>query len=114
MSKLCIKCDAEIPSQRIKMLPNTKVCVQCSSSSPHTGVVVTYGEGDHTWTEIVVMDEEQQSQYDKLYVQPKAKIAKDASTYIEINNFDEDESINIDLNSLKGEEKSPYDPTEGE
>ncbi len=114
MSKLCIKCDAKIPSQRIKMLPNTKVCVQCSSSSPHTGVVVTYGEGDHTWTEMVVMDEEQQSQYDKLYVQPKAKIVKEASAYIEINNLDEDESIDIDLNSLKGEEKSPYDPTEGE
>ena len=65
MSKLCIKCDAEIPAQRVKMLPNTKVCVQCSTASPHTGMVVSYGEGDHTWTEIVVMDEEQQKEYDK-------------------------------------------------
>ena len=43
---------------------------------------------------------------------PKAKIAKDALTYIEINNLDEDEN-KFDLNSLKEEEKSPYDPTEG-
>ena len=114
MSKLCIKCDAEIPSQRVKMLPNTKVCVQCSTASPHTGMVVSYGEGDHTWTEIVVMDEEQQKEYDKLYIQPKAKIKGDVSVFIEINNLDEDDDIDVDLKSLKGEEKSPYDPTEEE
>jgi hypothetical protein len=26
----CIKCNAEIPTKRLEILPNTKVCVQCS------------------------------------------------------------------------------------
>jgi len=112
MSKLCIKCNSEIHPQRVKALPTTKVCVQCSTVSPHTGMVVSYGTGDHTWTDVVVMNEEQQKEYDKLYIQPKLKTKGDTFTFIELNNIDEDDDIEVDLKSLKEEEKPSYNPTE--
>jgi len=91
-----------------------KSCVECSTTGAYRAVTTVNGEGDHTWTEMVVMDEEQQKEYDKLYIQPKTKIKGDVSVFIEINNLDEDDDIDVDLKSLKGEEKSPYDPTEEE
>lgn len=51
----CVICKAEIPPQRLKILPNTKVCVKCSNVQPKVGIVRTEGTGDNTYqvTEIL-------------------------------------------------------------
>lgn len=52
----CIICDKEIPVLRLKALPGTRTCVNCSDVAPKRGRVVTLGEGDHTYNELEVMD----------------------------------------------------------
>lgn len=51
----CVICKAEIPPQRLKILPTTKVCVNCSNVKPKVGIVRTEGTGDNTYqvTEIL-------------------------------------------------------------
>lgn len=51
----CIICKAEIPPQRLKVLPNTRVCVKCSNVQPKVGITRIEGTGDNTYqvTEII-------------------------------------------------------------
>ena len=59
----CVKCNIKIHPLRIKALPNTKVCVDCSTAGAYRAVTTTHGTGDHTWNDIKVMTPEQFSQY---------------------------------------------------
>lgn len=52
----CVKCNNEIHPLRLKVLPNTKVCVNCSSAKPKQGVTIQRGEGDHTYEETILLD----------------------------------------------------------
>jgi hypothetical protein len=54
----CVICDKEIPALRIKALPGTTTCVNCSTVAPKRGRVVSLGEGDHTYNELDIMDGE--------------------------------------------------------
>jgi len=40
-----------------------KVCVNCSDVSTKRGIPVTRGTGDHTWTETIVVEEEQYNNF---------------------------------------------------
>ena len=55
----CIKCGKEIPPKRIEILPNTKTCVNCSTTGAYVGRPVQLGHGDHTCTELENMTPEQ-------------------------------------------------------
>lgn len=54
----CVKCHDEINPLRVQALPHTKICIGCAEGSVKrkAGMPVTYGTGDHTWTETVIMD----------------------------------------------------------
>lgn len=52
----CVKCGIEIHPLRIKVLPHTKVCVECSTTSPKQGITVQRGEGDHTYEETILIN----------------------------------------------------------
>lgn len=54
----CYVCDQEVSPLRLKVLPNTKTCVKCSDVAPKRARTVSLGEGDHTYTEIEIMDNE--------------------------------------------------------
>jgi RNA polymerase-binding transcription factor DksA len=43
MEKRCIVCDVVIPEGRVRVLPNTKTCVEHSSASPYGIRTVAYG-----------------------------------------------------------------------
>jgi hypothetical protein len=61
MSVLCKGCRDEIHPQRIKALPNTRVCVKCSTEGTYKAITTVNGEGDHTWNDIqLITDEEYQ------------------------------------------------------
>lgn len=51
----CIKCKEDIHPLRLKALPNTKVCVSCSSTKTYRAISQTHGEGDHTWNDIQIV-----------------------------------------------------------
>lgn len=61
----CIKCNFKINPLRIKALPNTKVCIDCSSTGAYQVVTTTNGEGDHTWNDIEIMTPNQFEDYQK-------------------------------------------------
>lgn len=54
----CIKCKEDMPELRLTQY-GYKVCVNCSSVSTKRGIPVTKGSGDHTWTETIIMEEDQ-------------------------------------------------------
>ena len=59
----CIKCNNKIHPKRLKALPNTKTCVECSTTDTYCAVTTTHGSGDHTWNDIQIMTKEQYTKY---------------------------------------------------
>ena len=91
----CIHCQEEINPLRIKALPGTKTCVNCSTTGAKKGVIVTLGEKDHTCNEVMFLEDDQYEKY--LKSQKKAKFDK-------IEEYDgNDKNPKIDLNNLEEE-----------
>ena len=82
----CLGCGEPIHPKRLEILPNTKHCVSCSDVGRKRGVTVQRGEGDHSYTDVVIMEEKQFIQY---IIKDKSK---KGSSKAEFQNFDEDES----------------------
>lgn len=63
MTKLCKGCNNEIPLMRIKALPNTLTCVDCSNVNMKSCITVLKGDisKDDTWTDIIFIDGKQNS-----------------------------------------------------
>ena len=55
----CTKCGKEVPPKRIEILPNTKTCVNCSTTGAYVGRPVQLGKGEDTYTELDIMTPEQ-------------------------------------------------------
>jgi hypothetical protein len=62
----CIKCKEAINPLRLKALPTAKTCVECSTTGAKRGVPMMYGEKDHTWTDMVIMEPEEFDRFEKL------------------------------------------------
>ena len=62
----CIKCREAINPLRLKALPTAKTCVECSTTGAKRGVPMMYGEKDHTWTDMVIMEPEEYDRFEKL------------------------------------------------
>lgn len=57
MNKECLSCGEIINPKRLEILPHTKYCVNCSDSAPKKALTFQYGEGDHSYTDIVIVEE---------------------------------------------------------
>ena len=86
-SRLCIKCKEEINPLRIKALPTAKTCVECSTTGAKRGVSMMFGEKDHTWNDMVIMEPEEFDQFEKLNNQQSTFEVLDKS---EMNSDDDD------------------------
>jgi hypothetical protein len=95
-SRLCIKCRYEINPLRIKALPSAKTCVECSTTGAKRGVPMMFGEKDHTWTDIVLMEPDE---FDRFEKQTKQKSSFDILDKTEMNN-DEDDDMKLWDNTL--------------
>jgi hypothetical protein len=62
----CIKCGEIIPEGRLKALPGTKTCVNCSGARMKGAVTLMKGEGDHTWIETIHLDADDFDRYQEL------------------------------------------------
>ena len=62
----CIKCSKPIPKGRIKALPGTKTCVDCSMVKAKKAIINNYGEGDHNYQETIIVDDETYQQIQKI------------------------------------------------
>jgi hypothetical protein len=93
------KCGVQIPAARLKILPNTHTCVNCSDVQTKKPVIVQRGQGDHTYIETIFLEHED---YVK-YVEEENKLRKrlGISTKSELVDLDNEIKINnkIDLDS---------------
>lgn len=64
--KNCINCRKPIHPKRLEILPNTNRCVSCSTAKPKGGVVIMRGEGDHTYTETVIMEHDEYVKFQEM------------------------------------------------
>jgi|TARA_R110000803_G_scaffold64319_1_gene125298 hypothetical protein len=53
----CIKCRGDMPELR-KTQYGYNFCINCSAVGAKRGVPIQRGTGDHTWTETVIMEED--------------------------------------------------------
>jgi len=95
-NRLCIKCRQEINPLRLKVLPGTKTCVECSTTGAKRGVPMMFGEKDHTWTDMVIMEADEFDQFEKA---SKQKTTFDTLDKIEMNT-DSDDDISVWNNTL--------------
>ena len=92
----CIHCKEEINPLRLKALPGAKTCVSCSTTGPKKGVVATFGEKDHTWNDVVFLEDDQYEKYIKQ--QKKVKFDK-------IEEVEDPTKKKFDLNNIADEEE---------
>lgn len=62
----CVVCGAEIPAKRLEILPGVNTCVKHSTASKLVGVPVNIGEGDHCYTDLMIMDQNQYQEFERL------------------------------------------------
>jgi hypothetical protein len=79
----CIHCKEEINPLRLKALPGTVTCVNCSTTGAKRGIIVTLGEKDHTCNEVVFLEDD--NQYEK-YLK-----SQQVTSFDEVKDEDEDE-----------------------
>ncbi len=99
-SRNCVYCKQEINPLRVKALPNTKTCVDCSTTGAKRGVPMMFGEKDHTWTDMVIMEPEEFNQFEILNTQQPILENLDASDEEPDENKDEDEEMKLWDNTL--------------
>lgn len=81
----CPKCGNDFPKKRKEL--GYHVCVNCSSVKPKVGVTTVEGKGDHTYNDLIIMEQDQ-------YISIKKKEAELAgkSIHIEMLDLDKDEA----------------------
>ncbi len=94
--RTCVKCREAINPLRLKALPTAKTCVECSTTGAKRGVPMMYGEKDHTWTDMVIMEPEEYDRFEKLNNQ---KASFDTLDKTEMNT-DGDDDMDVWDNTL--------------
>ena len=98
-NRRCIKCKEEINPLRIKALPSAKTCVECSTTGAKRGVPMMFGEKDHTWTDMVIMNPDEFDRFEKLNNQ---KPMFETLDKVELNDDDDDDDKLWDNTLLDG------------
>lgn len=103
MAKYCIGCGEQIHPKRVEILPNTKTCVDCSTTGAKRGIPVLHGnvEKDDTWVDMVFLEQDEFEQYEQAMGRMK-KMTQNGSK-AEAQNYDKDDDLNVDVNSFEEE-----------
>jgi len=62
----CIRCGEQINPKRLKILPETKICVNCSTTNKLVGVPIAIGKGEEIYTDLNIMTQESFKELSKL------------------------------------------------
>ena len=89
-NRKCIKCDEAINPLRLKALPGTKTCVECSTVGAKRGVSMIYGEKDHTWNDMVILEADDADKVEGIKTDKAFKSSKS-----EMLGFEDDGSVDI-------------------
>jgi len=105
----CPKCKNDFPKKRKEL--GYHVCVNCSTAKPVVGITTIEGTGDHTWNDIIIMDQDRFRS-----IAAKEAELSGKKYELEVLDFDiEDEaeaSQSIDLNTydFEAEDQEQFDP----
>jgi len=104
----CPKCGNDFPLKRKEL--GYHVCVNCSTTKPVVGITTIEGSGDHTYNDIIIMDQDR----------ARAIAAKEAElsgkkVYLEMLDLDADEteisqSVKEKVNQVLEDDEEEYDP----
>ena len=81
----CPRCGEDFPEKR-KML-GYHVCVNCSTVKPLVGITTVEGSGDHTYNDIIIMDQDRASAIAKAEAEITGK-----KVFMEVLDLDKDEN----------------------
>jgi len=80
----CPKCGNDFPVKRKEL--GFFVCINCSTIKPKVAITTVEGSGDHTWNDIIIMNQEE-----ALSIAKKAAELEGKKAYIEMLDLDRDE-----------------------
>ena len=81
----CPKCGNDFPLKRKEL--GYHVCVDCSTAKPVVGITTVEGTGDHTYNDIIIMDQDKA----RAIAQKEAELSG-KSVHLEMLDLDADES----------------------
>ena len=80
----CPRCGNDFPLKRKEL--GFFVCVNCSTTKPKVAITTVEGSGDHTWNDIIIMDQDEAAAIAKRAAELEGKKA-----HIEMLDLDVDE-----------------------
>ena len=81
----CPKCNEDFPEKRKEL--GYHVCVNCSTVKPLVGITTVEGCGDHTYNDIIIMDQDR-----ALAIAEKEAELSGKKVYMEVLDLDKDEN----------------------
>ena len=103
----CPRCGNDFPEKRKEL--GYHVCVNCSTVKPVVGITTVEGTGDHTYNDIIIMDQDKA----KSIAEKEAELSG-KKVFIEVLDLDDDEaaisqSIKEKVNQVLEDEEEEYD-----
>lgn len=104
----CPRCAEEkLPVKRKEL--GYHVCVDCSTAKPVVGITTVEGSGDHTYNDIIIMDQDR-----ALAIQAAADEIAGKKTHLEILDLDKDEnevtqSVKEAVHNVVNDDEADYD-----
>ena len=85
------------------------VCISCSTTKPVVGITTVEGSGDHTYNDIIIMDQDR-----ALSIQAAADEIAGKKSHLEVLDFDKDEnevtqSVKEAVHNVVNDEETEYD-----
>ena len=81
----CPRCGNDFPEKRKEL--GYHVCVNCSTVKPVVGITTVEGSGDHTYNDIIIMDQDKA----KSIAEKEAELSG-KKVFIEVLDLDDDEA----------------------
>lgn len=103
----CPKCGNDFPEKRKEL--GYHVCVNCSTTKPVVGITTVEGTGDHTYNDIIIMDQDRA----RSIAQKEAEL-KGSTVHIEMLDLDVDEaavsqSVKEKVDQVLEDQEEEYD-----
>ena len=103
----CPKCGNDFPLKRKEL--GYHVCVNCSTAKPVVGITTVEGSGDHTFNDIIIMDQDRA----RAIASEEAELAG-KKVHLELLDLDADEtaisqSVKEKVNQVLEDEEEDYD-----
>ena len=103
----CPRCGNDFPEKRKEL--GYHVCVNCSTVKPVVGITTVEGSGDHTYNDIILMDQDKARSIAEKEAELSGK-----KVFIEVLDLDDDvaaisQSVKEKVNQVLEDEEEEYD-----